>query len=92
MDGITDIINEVTGTDKSRIYVFIREYSVEDVSNVNCPVIQIDWVDLPNRTPEAKAEVTKRIQAKIAEYPDVVAERILVLFDEVPQHNAKIGI
>ena len=55
-------------------------------------MVQIDWVDLPARTPEVKAEITRRVQEKIAQYPNVNAERILVLFSDVPQHNAKIGL
>ncbi len=92
MNFIKDTIYDVTATDRNRIYVFIREYDEENVSNVNCPVIKIDWVDIPNRTPEAKAEITKRIQTRTAEFPNVISERILVLFADVPSYNAKIGI
>lgn len=92
MNFVTDTIHDVTATDKQRIYVFIREYDVENVSNADCPVIQIDWVDIPNRTPEAKAEIIKRIQSRIAEFPNVNKERILVLFSDIPAYNAKIGM
>lgn len=92
MDFIADTVSEVTGTDKNRIYVFIRDYDEENVGSKDCPVVQIDWVDLPARTPEAKAEITKRVQTKLSEYPHVNKERILVLFSDVPQHNAKIGL
>ena len=92
MNFITDTIADLTSTDKNRIYVFIRDYDEENVGSPSCPVVQIDWVDLPARTPEVKAEITRRVQEKIAQDPNVNAERILVLFSDVPQHNAKIGL
>ena len=56
MNFITDTIADLTSTDKNRIYVFIRDYDEENVGSPSCPVVQIDWVDLPARTPEVKAE------------------------------------
>lgn len=91
MDFITDTVSEVTNTDRSRIYVFICHYEKEDVSNPDCPVVQIDWVDLPERTPEAKKEITERIIKRLSEWPEIMQERILVLFSDVPRHNARIG-
>ncbi|MBQ3123730.1 MAG: tautomerase family protein [Firmicutes bacterium] len=92
MDDITDIISTTTDTDKARIYVFIREYDKENASQPDCPVVQIDWVDLPTRTPEAKKEVATKIQEKLVEFPGVNAQRLLILFDEFPRHNTKIGL
>lgn len=92
LEDITDIISTTTDTDRARIYVFIREYEAENASQPDCPVVQIDWVDLPNRTPEIKQEVAKKIQEKLVEFPGVNAQRLLILYDEFPRHNTKIGL
>ena len=91
MEFIVDTVSTVTNTDRSRIYVFLCQYEREDVSNPDCPVVQIDWVDLPERTPEAKKEITERVIERLAEWPEIRKERILVLFSDVPKHNARIG-
>lgn len=91
MDAIVDIISETTSSSKERIYVFIKEYEEENVGMVNAPVVQINWLDLPTRTVEARKEMMKRITEKLATYPDVDVNKVLTIITDTETYNGHIG-
>ncbi|MDD2216943.1 MAG: tautomerase family protein [Eubacteriales bacterium] len=91
MNFITDAIHETTNTKKELVYVFFRDYDDTDVSNPDCPVVQINWTAQPARNPESKAELIKRIQGKVSEYPNVNGERVVVIITDVPLDSAGVG-
>lgn len=92
MQFIVDTISETTGTNKALVYVFFRDYEDADVSNDNCPVVQINWTIQAARSPEAKSQVIKMIADKFGElFPEVHKDRVVVIITDVPLTDAGVG-
>ena len=90
-ESLVDIINEAISVDKTKIYVFLNDYDVSDVSNVDCPVVQINWVANPLRNAEAKALLIKKITDRMGEFPGVRKDNCLVIITEAQPDSSGIG-
>lgn len=91
IDFIVNAVSETVGAKKELVYVFFHEYDTTDVSNLGCPVVQINWTAQPARNPENKAILINKLCNKFDEYTNVDGKRAVIIFTDTPPDSAGVG-
>lgn len=90
MEFIADQICSNTSTFPKNIYVYINEWDEANVRKT-APITTIDWTEMPDRTPEAKAKIMLALTDKLAEITGEDRSQIVILFTDIPLKNAMLG-
>ena len=90
MEYIAEQISTISNTPMQNIYVFINEWDAENVLRKD-PVITLDWVAKPERTPEIKAKIMWNVVNKVEELTGIDKSGIPFLITDLPADSAGMG-